>query len=151
MATTKPTRSPRRAQLHSKSGLPRKRYRLTKPVERLPVYENLFAVNRDFEQVLVALARLQELGALQRDFGYIINVVVKKTRAWANMDIAEFLQEREEDASAWYDRLHARWETRMRDPNDVLREAKLVMAKRRAAAARKKSKRQRRSAGSKAV
>jgi hypothetical protein len=149
MATTKPTRSPRRAQLKSKSGLPRKRYRLTKPVERLPVYENLFALNRDFEQVLIDIARLEELGAF-RDFGHIINVSVKRARAEINQDIAAFLQEREADAGAWWDRLHARWEKRM-SPNDVLIEAKLLMAKRRAEAARKKSKRQLRSTGSKAV
>jgi hypothetical protein len=150
MATTKPTRSPRRAQPNSKSGLPHKRYRLTKPVERLPVYENLFALNRGFEEVLIALARLEELGAF-RDFGHIINIVVKKARAEVNQEIAAFLQEREADAGAWWDRLHFRWEKRMRDPDDVLIEAKLLMAKRRAAAARKKSKRQRRGAGSKAV
>jgi hypothetical protein len=47
--------------------------------------------------------------------------------------------------------LHDRWEKRLKDPNDVLIEAKLLLEKRRAAAARKKSKRQRRSTGSKAV
>src|SRR5260370_6303389 len=151
MAIHKPTRSPGRAQLHSNSGLPRKRRSLMKPVERLPVYENLHALNRDFEQVLIDLARLQELGVFQRDLGHIFSVVVKETRAWANMETAEFLQMREQDAWAWFGRLHARWEKRMRDPNDVLVEAKLLMEKRRFAAARKKSKRQRRSAGSKAI
>ena len=150
MAIHKPTRSPRRAQLQN-SGLQRNRRRLMKPVERLPVYENLFALNRDFEQVLIDLARLQELGVLQRDLGHILSVVVKETRAWANMEMAEILQMREQDAWAWFGRLHARWEKRLRDPNDVLLEAKLLMEKRRAAAARKKSKRQRRSAGSKAI
>jgi len=122
-----------------------------KPVERLPVYENLFALNRDFEQVLIDLARLQEIGVFQRDLGHILSVVVKETRAWANMETAEFLQMREQDAWTWFGRLHARWEKRLRDPNDVLLEAKLLMEKRRFAAARKKSKRQRRSAGSKAI
>jgi hypothetical protein len=145
MAIHKPTRSPRRAQLPSK---PR---RLTKPDERLPVYENLFALNSDFDQVLTDLARLYELGAFPNDPEHIVSVIVKRTRAEANLDIAEFLQEREQDASAWYDRLHARWERKMKDPDDVLIEAKLLLEKRRAAAARKKSKRQRRSAGSKAV
>ena len=144
MAIHKPTRSPRRAQLHSPIR------RLKKPVERLPVYENLFALNRGFEQVLISLARLQELGAF-RDFGHIINVAVKRARAEVNQDIAAFLQEREADAGAWWDRLHARWQRKMRDPNDVLIEAKRLLAKRRADAARKKSKRQRRGAGSKAV
>ena len=122
-----------------------------KPVDRLPVYENLHALNRDFEQVLIDLARLQEIGVFQRDLGRILSVVVKETRAWANMQMAEFLQMREQDAWAWFGRLHARWEKRLRDPNDVLLEAKLLMEKRRFAAARKKSKRQRRSAGSKAI
>jgi len=121
-------------------------------VERLPVYENLFALNRGFEEVLIALARLEELGVFQRDFGqYIINVIVKETRAWANLDVAEFLQMREQDAWAWYGRWHNRWEKKLRDPDDVLIEAKLLLEKRRKAAARKKSKRQRRSAGPKAV
>ena len=149
MATTKTTGSPRRAQLKSNSGLPRKRYRLTKPVDRLPVYENLFALNRDFEQVLISLARLEELGAFS-DFGHMINVAVKRARAEVNQEIAAFLQAREEDAGAWWNRLHARWEKRM-SPDDVLIEAKLLLAKRRKAAARKKSKRQGRGAGSKAV
>jgi hypothetical protein len=121
-------------------------------VERLPVYENLFALNRGFEEVLIALARLEEFGAFRRDFGqYIFSVIVKETRAGANLEIAEFLQMREEDAWAWYGRLHDRWEKRLKDPDDVLREAELLMEKRRKAAARKKSKRQGRGAGSKAV
>ena len=122
-----------------------------KPVERLPVYENLHALNRDFEQVLNDIARLQELGVFQRDLGHILSVVVKETRAWANMERAEFLQMREQDAWAYFGRLHNRWEKKLRDPNDVLLEAKHLMEKRRAAAAGKKSKRQGRSAGSKAV
>src|SRR5260370_22533719 len=100
MAIHKPTRSPRRAQHHSNSSLPRNRLRLMKPVERLPVYENLFALNRDFEQVLIDLARLQELGVFQRDLGHILSVVVKETRAWANMEPAEVLPMREQDAWA---------------------------------------------------
>ena len=137
MATTKPTRSPRRAQLHSNSRLPGKSRRLPKPVESLPVYENLHALNRDFEQVLIDMARLEKLGAFQSDPEHIYSVIVKRTRAEANMDVAEFLQEREQDASAWYDRLHARWEKKMRDPNDVLIEAERLLDKRRKRAGKK--------------
>ena len=122
-----------------------------KPVDRLPVYENLHFLNQDFQQVLNDIARLQELGVFQRDLGRIFSVVVKETRAWANMEMAEFLQMREQDAWAYFGRLHNRWEKKLRDPNDVLIEAELLLEKRRKAAARKKSKRQRRSAGSKAV
>jgi len=113
-----------------------------KPVERLPVYENLFALNRDFEQVLIALARLEKFGVFG-DLGHITNVIVKKTRAQINMQIVAFLQAREEDAGAWWDRLHVRWEKRMKDPNDVLIEAKLLLEKRRKAAANKSRRKQR--------
>ncbi len=150
MATTKPTRSPRRAQHHSNSGLPRKARRLMKPVDRLPVYENLHFLNQDFQQVLNDIARLQELGVLQRDLGHILSIVVKETRAWANMETAEFLQMREQDAWAYFGRLHNRWEKKLRDPNDVLLEAKLLLEKRRKAAG-KKGQRKRRGAGSEGV
>jgi len=121
-----------------------------KPVDRLPVYENLHFLNQDFQQVLNDIARLQELGVLQRDLGHILSIVVKETRAWANMETAEFLQMREQDAWAYFGRLHNRWEKKLRDPNDVLLEAKLLLEKRRKAAG-KKGQRKRRGAGSEGV
>jgi hypothetical protein len=94
-------------------------------------------LNRDFEQALTDFARLQELGVFQRDLGHIFSVVVKETRAWANMEMAEFLQMREQDAWAYFGRLHNRWEKKLRDPNDVLIEAARLMEKRRKAAGKK--------------
>ena len=117
-----------------------------KPVDRLPVYENLHFLNQDFQQVLNDIARLQELGVFQRDLGHIFSVVVKETRAWANMVVAELLQMREEDDLGWFGRLHRRWEKKREDPNDVLIEAARLMEKRRKAAAKK-----RRGAGSEGV
>ena len=152
MAVNTLTRSPRRAQLHttstrSRMARPRVR-RLSKPVERLAVYENLHALNRDFGQVLADLARLQELGVFQHDRGSILRVVIQETRAWVNMELAELLQMREQDDRAWFGRLHRRWEKTLEDPNDVLREAERLLEKRRKAAARKKAQRKRRGAGS---
>jgi hypothetical protein len=151
MAVLKPTRSPRRAQLHPTPAVLKMARRLPKPVERLAVYENLHALNRDFGQVLADLAKLQELGVFQHDRGTIISVVVKETRAWANMELAELLQMQEQDDHAWFGRLHRRWEKTWEDPNDVLLEARHLLEKRRKAAARKKAQRKRRGAGSKAV
>ena len=155
MAVNTLTRSLRRAQLHptpalSRMARPRVR-RLPKPVERLPVYENLHALNRDFEQVLADLAKLQELGVFQRDLGHILGVIVKETRAWANMELAELLQMEEQDAWAYFGRLRRRWEKKREDPNDVLIEAARLMEKRRKAAARKKGQGKRRGAGSEGV
>jgi ABC-type uncharacterized transport system ATPase subunit len=108
-------------------------------------------LNRDFGQVLADLAKLQELGVFQHDRGSILRVVVQETRAWANMELAELLQMREQDDRAWFGRLHRRWEKTLEDPNDVLLEAKHLMEKRRKAAARKKGQRKRRGAGGKGV
>ena len=146
MAILKPTRSPRRAQLHPTPAVSKMARRLPKPVERLPVYENLHALNRDFGQVLADLAKLQELGVFQHDRFNIFRIMVQETRAWANMELAELLQMREEDDLGWFGRLHRRWEKKREDPNDVLREAKHLMEKRRKAAAKK-----RRGAGSEGV
>ena len=157
MAVLKPTRSPRRAQLHptptvSRMARPRGRRRFLKtPVERLPVYENLYALNRDFGQVLADLARLQELGVFPRDIGSILPIVVQQTRAWANQELVEVLQPLEQDERAWFGRVHDRWEKRLKDPNDVLLEARQLLEKRRRKAARKKGQRKRRGAGGKGV
>ncbi len=128
MATHKPTRSPRRAQLHSNSGLPRKRRRLVKSVERLPVYEILYALNRDFEQVLADFARVQELGAFrQRDLANTFRILVQEMRAWANMELIEALKPLERKDWTHFSRLH----------NATLTEAKLYLAKKRKAAGKK--------------
>src|SRR5260370_27901210 len=117
MAIHKPTRSPRRAQHHPNSALSRKPRRLMKPVDRLPVYENLHALNRDFEQVLTAFARLQELGVFNRHLANILRIVVQETRAWANFELAEILQLREHDDCTYFSRVHNLSDNKLRDPN----------------------------------
>jgi DNA-directed RNA polymerase specialized sigma54-like protein len=119
-------------------------------VGRLPVYESLHALNHNFEQVLSELARLQELGMFNRDLANILRIVVQETRAWANFELVEILQLREQDDWTHFGRLHRRWEKKLQDPNDVLIEAKLLMEKRRKAAG-KKGGRKRRGAGSEGV
>src|ERR1700687_5560552 len=137
MATTKPPRSPRRAQLHSTST---KRGRPMKyPAGRLPVYEALFAFNQGFEQVLVHFERLRELGMFQkRELENIFRVFLRSTRAWVNMKVVETLQPRERDDWTHLSQLH----------NDTLMEAKLLLAKMRRKAAGKKGQRKRRRAKS---
>ena len=137
MAIIKLPRSPRRAQLHS-----RKRRRLMKPVERLPVYEILFALNRDFEQVLAHFERLEDLRAFrQRDLGPTFLVIVQEIRAWANMELIDALKPLERKDWTHFSRLH----------NATLTEAKRFLAKKRRKAAGKKGQRTRRRAGSEGV
>jgi hypothetical protein len=108
-------------------------------------------LNRDFGQVLADLARLDELGVFEHDRGSILRVVVQQTRAWANMELVEVLQPLEQDERAWFGRIYDRWEKSLKDPNDVLIEARQLLAKRWKAEARKKGQRKRRGAGGKGV
>jgi len=123
---------------------------MTHRATREPVYESLAAMNHDFECVLAELARLHELGMFNQDLANILRIVVKETRAWANFELVEILQQREQDDWTRFGRLHRRWEKKLQDPNDVLIEAKLLMEKQRKAAG-KKGQRKRRGAGSEGV
>jgi hypothetical protein len=103
-----------------------------KPAGRLPVYEILFALNRDFEQVLGDFVRLEELGAFrQRDLANTFLVIVQEMRAWANMELIEALKPFERADWTHFSRLH----------NATLTEAKLFLAKKRRKAAGKKGQR----------
>ena len=117
---------------------------------RESVYESLNALNHDFECVLAELARLHELGMFNQDLANILRIVVKETRAWANFELVEILQQREQDDWNRFGRLHRRWEKKLQDPNDVLIEAKHLMEKR-GKAAGKKGRRKRGGAGSEEV
>jgi len=112
------------------------------PTVRLAVYETLYALNRDVEQVLVHLARLQELGMFQpEDFGDLFPVIIQETRAWANMELVEALRPREQDDWTHFNRLHL----------GVLDEAERFHKKKRRKAAGKKGQRKRRRAKSEDV
>jgi hypothetical protein len=109
---------------------------------RLPVYEALYALNRDFDQVLVDLARLQKLGMFhRRDLANIFRVIVQEIRAWVNLVLVEALQPRERKDFAHFGRLH----------NATLNIAKRFLAKKRRKAAGKKGQRKRRGAESEGV
>jgi len=107
-----------------------------KPNKRLPVYEILYALNRDFERVLADFARLQELRAFrQRDLGPTFLVLVQELRAWANKELIDALKPLEQADWTHFSRLH----------NATLTEAKrYLVKKRRKAAAEKKGQRKRR-------
>src|SRR5712692_4476618 len=155
MAITKLTRSPRSAQLHSASTLsritrprqsatPRKRRRpLKQHPEKLPIYETIHAMNRDFEQVLAGLEKLEKMGLFKPFLSNIFRIMVEETRTHANFELIEVMQEIEQDDWARFGRLRRQWEKTWEDPNDVLIEAERLKQQRRKEA-EKKSKRHRR-------
>jgi len=109
---------------------------------RLPVYETLFALNRDFEQVLAHFQRLQKLGMFHRpDLANIFPVLVQEIRAWANLVMVQALEPREKKDLYHFERLHNATQTK----------ARLFLAKKRRKAAGAKGQRKRRRAGSEGV
>src|SRR5712692_2606987 len=155
MAIPKPTRSPRSAQLHSAPTLsritrprqpatPRKQRRpLKHHREKLPIYETIHAMNRDFEQVLADLEKLGKMGLFKPFLSNIFRIMVEETRTHANFELIEVMQEVEQDDWAHFGRLRRQWEKTWEDPNDVLLEAEHLKQQRRKEA-EKKSKRQQR-------
>jgi hypothetical protein len=103
----------------------------------LPVYENLYALNRDFEQVLADLERLQELGVFQEpDLGNIFHAIVQETRDLANVELVRALQPPEQGDWAQF--------------HGLIIEGTRLLANRRKAAG-KKGQRKRHGAGSEGV
>jgi len=93
-----------------------------KPVERLPVYEILYTLNRDFEQVLADFARLEELGAFrQRDLANVFRVLVQEIRAWASKELIDALKPLEQADWIHFSRLH----------DNTINKAKRYLAKKR--------------------
>src|SRR6266849_10873240 len=152
MATPKPTRSPRRAQLPA---LPL--YRISRawqrplkhPLWKLPVYETLHALNRDFEQVLADLEKLRKLGMFLPECSTIYQVMIQDMRANANSGLLEVLTEREMKDWFRFGKLRRAWEKKLEDPNDILREAEKLKKQRQQEAEKKKAQRHRRAAKSK--
>jgi hypothetical protein len=82
---------------HSKNS---KRASLSKNAPKILIYEALAMLNRDFEQVLLDLERLEELRSFphrwQRKFLKTWRATLEETRAWANFEVVEILHHKEE-------------------------------------------------------
>ena len=87
------------------------------------VYEALATLNRDFEQVLCDLERLEELRVFphrwQRKFLKTWRATLEETRAWANFEVVEILHQREEREWVSFGRLRQRSETSSEPPADM--------------------------------
>jgi hypothetical protein len=52
-----------------------------------------------------------------------LQTTLEETRAWANFEVVEMLQQSEETDWAHFGRLRRQWEKKYEDPNDVLIDA----------------------------
>jgi len=86
-------------------------------------YEALAALNRDIEQVLGDLDRLEAQRLFprrwQRKFLKAWRATLEETRAWANFEVIEVLHQREEREWLRFSRLRQRAEKQSERPDDV--------------------------------
>jgi hypothetical protein len=88
------------------------------------IYEALATLNRDFEQVLGDLERLEELRLFphrwQRMFLKTWRATLEETRAWANFEVVEILHHKEERDWVDFGRIRQRSEKSSAAPTDKL-------------------------------
>src|SRR5215468_3746710 len=86
---------------------------------KLHAYEALQTLNRCFEATLLSLERLEHLGLFRLEFLNAYRVTLEYTRAQANDELIQTLQDLEQEDTARFGNLHDEWEKQLRDPDDV--------------------------------
>jgi len=86
---------------------------------KLRLYEALYSLNRGFEATLLSLERLERLGIFRLENLNALKVTLEHTRAEANEELVQTLQDYEQEESARFDRMEREWEDQLKDPDDV--------------------------------
>jgi hypothetical protein len=88
------------------------------------VYDAIATLNRDFEQVLSDLERLEGLHIFprrwQRKFLKVWRATLEETRAWVNFEVVEVLHQKEEREWGSFARTRQRLEKPSEPPADML-------------------------------
>src|SRR5215831_12593446 len=87
---------------------------------KLNAYEALQTLNRCFEATLLSLERLGHLGLFRQDLLNAYRITVEYTRAQANDELMQSLQDLEQKDAARFERLHDEWDQN-RDQAEALR------------------------------
>lgn len=86
---------------------------------KLHAYEALQTLNLCFEATLLSLERLEHLGLFRQEYLAAYRVTLEYTRAQANEELMQSLQDMEQTDAARFERMHDEWERQNRDPDDV--------------------------------
>ncbi len=86
---------------------------------KLRLYEALYSLNRGFEATLASLERLEHLGMFRLENLNAFKVALEHTRAQANEELVQTLQDYEQEESARFDTMEREWENQLKDPDDV--------------------------------
>lgn len=87
--------------------------------DKLRLYEALYSLNLGFEATLLSLERLEHLGMFRLENLNAFKVALEHTRAEANEELIQTLQDYEQEETARFDRMEREWEDRLKDPDDV--------------------------------
>jgi len=86
---------------------------------KLQLYEALYSLNRGFEAALSCLERLEHLGMFRLENLNAFKVALEHTRAQANGELVETLQNYEQEESLRFESMECQWKDRLKDPDDV--------------------------------
>lgn len=90
---------------------------------KLRAYEAIYWLNRSFQATLLTLERLEGLGMFRLEYLNECKIRVECTRAEANEELIESLQQYEMNESARFDQMQRSWENQRKDPDDVFFQA----------------------------
>lgn len=86
---------------------------------KLRLYEGLYSLNCGFEATLLSLERLERLGMFQLENLNAFKVTLEHTRAEANEELIQTLQDYEQEQSARFNEMEREREDQLKDPDDV--------------------------------
>jgi hypothetical protein len=82
-------------------------------------YEGIYNLNRAFHATLLCFERLENLGFFRAEYLNAYKIELEHTRADANEELMEVLQEHEQDEGARFEQMRKEWEKQWKDPDDV--------------------------------
>jgi hypothetical protein len=86
---------------------------------KLRIYEALYLFNRSVEDTLERLNELERIGLLSHQYLHEYRIQIEHTRAEANQELTDRLQDYETKESSRLDRIALELEKRDQDPDDV--------------------------------
>lgn len=89
------------------------------PPSKPRIYECLYRLNRGFEISLLSLEQLEQLGMFETEELRALKIALEHTRAQANEEITEALQQYESEQEVQFDRMEREREKQFKDPDDV--------------------------------
>ena len=91
---------------------------------KLEIYEGIYNLNRAFHATLLCFERLENLGFFRAEYLNAYKIELEHTRANANQELMEVLEEHEQGEAANFDQMRREWEKQWKDPDDVFFEAR---------------------------